>query len=401
MILPCLGQDYTVAITGTLTFSGSQVRDAIDIPLTDDDLYEGSNAERLVVTLFEMSETPLVKLAVDPTEAEVLIGDNDLPEVTLLPENIRVIEDAGTDMTLRATIPFPFDKDLELTLERFHDMDPNTLDARLGKGPFPAGTYLLDTTTVTIPTGDTSVVIGATVLDDIVTEFDQVLLVGVTQLDHGGLSNPHIYPLADRPTAAVTFVSDDTLVLNFEFDETWEEEDGTLQVCITTSNVYEFTTIGRPQTLMLEVRVTNPDGTPGELYGMPIPHTPMDGDVQGCVDLEFANEYYEGLRAYTILMLGHPGLHSQIIIGEPADKFTVAEDDPPELALNYGGNREVAEGQGIDVELELTNGGPQGLHEPLTVRLALTTTSSASTSDIDFPLNRYYPTGNEFGEIPD
>ena len=406
------GQDYTtVASTVTLTRAGldpnafTPAQQSLSIPIIDDDLYERHpqrtipdpdrvatavvepNQERFVVRI-EGVESSIRKLEIEPAAAEVLIVDDEGPgdlEIRLLPENIRVRETAGSDNSLRATIPYPLDVDLELTLERFHDMDPNTLDARLGKGPFPAGTYLLDTTTVTIPTGDTSVVIGATVLDDIVTEFDQVLLVGVTQLDHGGLSNPHIYPLADRPTAAVTFVSDDTLVLNFEFDETWEEEDGTLQVCITTSNGYEFTTIGRPQTLMLEVRVTNPDGTPGELYGMPIPHTPMDGDVQGCVDIEFANEYYEGLRAYTILMLGHPGLHSQIIIGEPADKFTVAEDDPPELTLNYGGNREVAEGQGIDVELELTNGGPQGLHEPLTVRLALTTTSSASTSDIDFP----------------
>ena len=47
----------------------------------------------------------------------------------------------------------------------------------------------------------------------------------------------------------------------------------------------------------------------------------------------------------------------------------------------------------IDVELELTNGGPQGLHEPLTVRLALTTTSSASTSDIDFPSTVTIPRG--------
>ena len=65
----------------------------------------------------------------------------------------------------------------------------------------------------------------------------------------------------------------------------------------------------------------------------------------------------------------------------------------PALALNYDGNREVAEGQMIEVELELTNGGPQGLHEPLTVRLALTETSTASTSDIRLPHNRYYPAG--------
>ena len=389
------GQDYTVAINGTRTFSGSQLVQTIVIPLTDDDLYEGSTDERLVVTLFEMSETPLVKLAVDPTEAEVLIGDNDLPEVTLLPENIRVMENAGPDMTLRATIPFPFDEDLELTLDTYPDMDPNTLDA---------SAYKLATTTVTIPTGDTSVVIEATVTDDIIAEFDKVLLVGVTHLNHAGRAQSYKYPLAERPSAAVTIVDDDTLVFNLEHPD--DVAEGHFQVCSSFSNPFEYTAVGHPQILMLEFRVSNPDSTSGELYygevmdrnndsytGMPIPFAPIDGDVQLCASADFENEYYEGQRVYKINLLGHPGLHESIILGNVSNDVTIFENDLPELALNYDGDREVAEGQMIDVELELTNGGPQGLHEPLTVRLALTETSTASTSDVSVPTSVTIPRG--------
>ena len=324
------GQDYTVAITGTRTFSGSQLVQTIVIPLTDDDLYEGSTDERLVVTLFEMSETPLVKLAVDPTEAEVLIGDNDLPEVTLLPENIRVMENAGTDMTLRATIPFPFDEDLELTLTRFHDDDDATVNEDFGTYQVPG--------TVTIPTGDTEVVIEATVSDDIIAEFDKVLKVGVTHLNHAGRAQPYEYPLARRPSAAVTIVVDDTLVFNLEHPDSITE--GDFQVCSSFSNPFEYTAVGRPQTLMLEFRVGNPDGTSGELYygevmdrnndsytGMPVPFIPMDGDVQLCSSADFENEYYEGQRVYKINLLGHPGLHESIILGNVSSDVTVVENE--------------------------------------------------------------------------
>ena len=388
------GQDYTVAINGTRTFSGSQLVHTIVIPLTDDDRYEGSTDERFVVTLFEMSETPLEGLDVAPSEVEVLIGDNDLPEVTLLPENIRVMENAGTDRTLRATIPFPFDEDLELTLARFHDDDDATVNEDFGTYQVPA--------TVTIPTGDTEVVIEVPLTDDIIAEVEKVLLVGVTHFNYAGLAQPYEYPLAERPSAAVTIVHDDTLILNLESSDNVPRDGSTdysYQVCVTFSNPLQYVSVGRPQTLMLEIRVRNSDGTPGELYpgeiigydsqsyiGVPVPLTPIEGDTQGCVELEFEeNEYYEGQRIYDIDLLGHPGLDRSIEFGDVSSDVTVAENDLPELALNYGGTTEIAEGQTIDVDLELTNGGPEGLHEPLTVRLALTTTSSASTSDVSIP----------------
>ena len=89
------------------------------------------------------------------------------------------------------------------------------------------------------------------------------------------------------------------------------------------------------------------------------------------------------------------------MFGVDSADITVAENDLPALALNYGGNREVAEGQGIDVELDLTNGGPQGLHEPLAVRLASDYDQLRLHERYRLPLNGYYPAGNEFGDIPD
>ena len=152
---------------------------------------------------------------------------------------------------------------------------------------------------------------------------------------------------------------DDTLVFNLEHPDSVPE--GDFQVCSSFSNPFEYTAVGRPQTLMLEFRVGNPDGTSGELYygevkdrnndsytGMPVPFIPMDGDVQLCSSADFENEYYEGQRVYKINLLGHPGLHESIILGNVSSDVTVVENDLPALALNYGGNREVAEGQMID-----------------------------------------------------
>ena len=389
------GHDYT-GTDGTLTFSANMTKATVRIPIIDDDIFEGANSERFVVTLFDPVPFRTVPwLSFEPMEAEVMIVDNDAPEIRLLPENIRVIENAGTDMTLRATIPFPFDEDLELTLATFPDMDPNTLDS---------SAYELFATTVIIPMGDTSVAIGATVSDNIIAGFDKVLLVGVTHLNHAGRAQSYEYPLAARPSAAVTIVDDDTLVFNLEHPDSVPE--GHFQVCSSFSNPFEYTAVGHPQILMLEFRVSNPDSTSGELYygevmdrnndsytGMPIPFAPIDGDVQLCADADFENEYYEGQRVYKVDLLGHPDLHESIILGNVSSDVTIVENDPPELALNYDSKTEITEGQTIEVELELTNGGPQGLHEPLTVRLALTTTSSASTSDVSFPTFVTIPRG--------
>ena len=134
--------------------------------------------------------------------------DNEIPEIKLLPENARVKENAGTDMTLRATLPYPLAVDLTVSLARFHDDDDATVNEDFGTYQVPDA--------VIIPAGDTEVVIEVPLSDDIVTEFNKVLKVGVTHFNHAGRAQPYEYPLARRPSAAVTIVDDDTLILNIE-----------------------------------------------------------------------------------------------------------------------------------------------------------------------------------------
>ena len=211
------GQDYTtVASTVTLTRAGldpnafTPAQLSLSIPIIDDDLYERHpqrtvpdsdrfgtavvepNQERFVVRI-EGVESPIRKLEIDPAATEVLIVDDEGPgdlEIRLLPENIRVIENAGTDMTLRATIPFPLDVDLELTLA--------TLPRHGRHGErWISRTYRIVTRPPLLYRRVTlSVVIGATVSDDIITEFNKVLLVGVTHLNHAGRAQSYEYPLA-------------------------------------------------------------------------------------------------------------------------------------------------------------------------------------------------------------
>ena len=209
------GQDYTkVTSTVTLTRAGldpnafTPAQLSLSIPIIDDDLYERHpqrtvpdsdrfgtavvepNQERFVVRI-EGVESSIRKLEIEPAAAEVLIVDDEGPgdlEITLLPENIRVRENAGSDNSLRVTLPYPLDVDLELTLARFHDDDDATVNEDFGTYQIP--------TAVTISAGVASVVIEATVTDDIIAEFDKVLKVGVTHLNYAGRAQPYEYPLA-------------------------------------------------------------------------------------------------------------------------------------------------------------------------------------------------------------
>ena len=395
-----VGQDYT-GTDGTLIFVKDPIAAAFDqpfvvlrIPIIDDDLFElnsaGFNEETFTVTIFHLNEPPISGLSFGSTELKVSIIDNDLPDITLRSETGQWIE--GMAGTLRASIPDPLAVDLELTIiPVFDDMDPATVDA-------DDGDYR-GASTVTIPAGDRSVVIEASIHDDNTVEVDKVLNVTVSQFNHIGLTNPHIYQLAARPSASITIVDDDPLTLNLEVQESNQEAD-TVQATVkfVTTSSFEFTGKDRPQVVTLELRDANGELYTGRIdgqdiggmgrqsyYGSPIPFTPQDLTTQDDITLYFENNFYEGQRAYTLELLKTPTQHPGIMLGTASADITVAENDLPALALNYGGNREVAEGQGIDVELELTNGAPEGLHEPLTVRLALTKTSSASTSDIDFP----------------
>ena len=383
------GQDYT-AVSDVLTFTQSNIQQRISIPVINDDRYEVSNAERFLITISDISENPISGLTEAPAEAEVLIRDNDDLEITLRSETDQWIE--GMAGTLRASIPDPLAVDLELTIVPvFDDMDPATVDA-------DAGDYR-GANTVTIPAGDRSVVIEASITDDNIVEVDKVLNVTVSQFNHIGLMNPHIYQLAARPSASITIVDDDPLTLNLEVQESNQEAD-TVQATVrfVTASSFEFTSRDRPQVVTLELRDANGELFTGRIdgqdiggmgrqsyYGSPIPFTPQDLTTQDDITLYFENNFYEGQRAYTLELLKTPTQHPGIMLGTASADITVAENDLPELALNYGGTTEIAEGQTIDVDLELTNGGPEGLHEPLTVRLALTTTSSASTSDVSVP----------------
>ena len=401
-----VGQDYT-GTDGTLIFAKTGSIDQpfvnLRIPIIDDDLFElnsaGFNEETFTVTIFNLNEPPISGLSFRSTEFEVAIIDNDLPDITLRSETGQWIE--GMAGTLRASIPDPLAVDLELTIiPVFDDMDPDTVDA-------DDGDYR-GASTVTIPAGDRSVVIEASIHDDNTVEVDKVLNVTVSQFNHIGLANPHVYQLAARPSASITIVDDDPLTLNLEVQESNQEAD-TVQATVkfVTTSSFEFTGKDRPQVVTLELRDANGELFTGRIdgqdiggmgrqsyYGSPIPFTPQDLTTQDDITLYFEeNNFYEGQRAYTLALLKTPTQHPGIMLGVASADITVAENDLPALALNYGGNLEVAEGQGIDVDLELTNGGPEGLHEPLTVRLALTTTSSASTSDIDLPSTVTIPRG--------
>ena len=378
----------------------------IVVPIVNDNYMEPS--ETFTIRLFPPPGGLPPDIRLFPDTNVVTIIDDDMghaiiPEITLTPEAASVNENASSDDTFMVTIPSAFDRDLLLTLGSFRDDDPATLND-------DPGTYRIPDPVV-IYRGMTGAVVNAQLSDDIVAELDKVLNVGVIRVEHTGLTEPYEYPLDERPSALLTIDDDDTLVVNVEVNEN-PEEGSELQVCITYSNPFQFIGVGHPQTLMVEFRERDANGElySGRIddqhgnpyYGSPVPLVPTDGDTQTCVEIRLVeNDFYESEedRTYRVELLGTPDLSSNIILGDTTSDITVMENNPPVLTLNYGGTTQVAEGRTIAVELGF-NGKPEGLDEPLTVRLALTETSTVSTSDIDLPTTVTIPRGANSVSFP-
>ena len=378
----------------------------IVVPIVNDNYMEPS--ETFTIRLFPPPGGLPPDIMLFPDTNVVTIIDNDMghtiiPEITLTPEAASVNENASSDDTFMVTIPSAFDRDLLLTLGSFRDDDPATLND-------DPGTYRIPDPVV-IYRGMTGAVVNAQLSDDIVAELDKVLNVGVIRVEHTGLTEPYEYPLAERPSALLTIDDDDNLTVNVEVNEN-PEEGSELQVCITYSNPFQFIGVGHPQTLMVEFRERDANGElySGRIddqhgnpyYGSPVPLVPTDGDTQTCVEIRLVeNDFYESEedRTYRVELLGTPDLSSNIILGDTTSDITVMENNPPVLTLNYGGTTQVAEGRTIAVELGF-NGKPEGLDEPLTVRLALTETSTVSTSDIDLPTTVTIPRGANSVSFP-
>ena len=155
------GDDYT-AISGTLTFDPGHSAKFINIPITDDAIYEPT--ERLRITL----SNPTGATIADPLGQVTILDDESPPTASI--DDVTVDEDAGT---------------LTLTLNLSHESSRSTVyettTSRVG-GTATGGTDYENFLSsgeafITVPAGDTQASLDITITDDAAAETSETITI--------------------------------------------------------------------------------------------------------------------------------------------------------------------------------------------------------------------------------
>jgi Calx-beta domain/Bacterial Ig domain/RTX calcium-binding nonapeptide repeat (4 copies)/von Willebrand factor type A domain/Bacterial cadherin-like domain len=185
------GEDYT-ARTGTLTFAPGELRKTIEVPITEDLVYEG--AETFTVNLSGASANALI---VDPQGLGTIMDDgtgttpdgiprtDDRPRATI---NDQVVNEAAGTVTFTVTL-------------NGTATTPVTIDFTTAEGTAKAGLdYTTTTGTLTFAPGETSKSITVPILDDAVYEGGETFTVN--------LGNPSSNVVISDPLGLGTIMDD-------------------------------------------------------------------------------------------------------------------------------------------------------------------------------------------------
>ena len=419
------GSDYRALATGKVTLNSGKTQETISIDIIDDDEIYELDEERFTISLstsHPAAQSPTgATLSVAPDETEILIANNDLrPPVTIEFENLSTPN--GRDSTLQpipdgpiyenwsgpaarfvVSIPEPVSVPLAITV----GLDsPAISDSSLtfpDSGRFPSANRAI----VKIPAGETSGRFTVGVKDDIIAEYDEELTVGLleieTTLSIGTTLTVLRYgPEPEDSTIDLTVRSDDPLVLNLESTRSIKESTSTVYVsgmaAIALSNPYQL--LGRHD---LFLSITDQFGNvpsdvsimiiaTGVLYSAERAILPLiDGDKQAEFEIIHAtnNDVYQGNPIYSINVFGDEDLPDFVTFGDASSQYVFEDTDQPEFKFDFGGVTSIEEGESIDVELELTNGPPDGLLvglDRITLGTDLTAFPDNPATDIDLAI---------------
>jgi hypothetical protein len=180
------GSDYT-ATNGTLTFVPGELSKNINIPITNDPLFENGN-ETFTLTLNNPTGAAIIT---SPSTTTITINDNDFPPSVSVSSAIRVPEgDAGNNnlaVTVRLSNP---------------TVQTVTVDYATTNGTAGAGSdYVASSGTVTVPAGSTTVTVNVPITGDTTIEPDETFSLT--------LSNATNVSFISNPTLVVTIANDD------------------------------------------------------------------------------------------------------------------------------------------------------------------------------------------------
>jgi hypothetical protein len=205
------GQDYT-AVSGTLLFSGGQLTNSFNIPITNDPLDETD--ETINITLSSQSSGVFLT----PNSSAVLtITDND-PTPTLS------IEDGSLNEGNLGTTPFSF----RVSLSAASGL-PVTVDYTTANGTATASQdFAFTNGQVTFQPGETLKNIPVTVIGDLTPELDETFFIN--------LSNPANAAIADNQALGTILDDDNPGKFSFSFAPYSGTEHDSVQVTVSRYN---------------------------------------------------------------------------------------------------------------------------------------------------------------------
>jgi len=180
------GADYT-ATSGTLTFAPGELTKAIQIPIIDDNIYEGPN-ESFNVTISAPSGGAILNV---PSAALVTIGDNEIKPSISVTNNLSILE-GNSGITLAT---------FNVTLSSA-TVDTVTVDYATSDGTATAGSdYVATSGKLTFAPGTSSKTIDVQVIGDTIDEPDETFLLT--------LSNATNVSFIPQAQVSATIINDD------------------------------------------------------------------------------------------------------------------------------------------------------------------------------------------------
>ena len=182
------GSDYTPA-SGTLTFGPGELSKIVNIPIINDNLYEGGN-ETFNLTL----SNPTAPAIVTTGTTTITIGDNETKPSIFISSNVRISEgSSGTkNAAINVTLPNP-------------SFETITVDYATANGTATAGVdYVATSGTLTFTPGTTSQTINVVINGDTTVEQDETFTIT--------LSNATNVTFISNAVSSVTIGNDDASV---------------------------------------------------------------------------------------------------------------------------------------------------------------------------------------------
>jgi hypothetical protein len=349
------GSDYT-ATSGTLTISAGVLSDTLEIPITDDSIYEGD--ETVTLTLSNPSNATIS----DGTGILTITENESAPVVTLATSASTIAEDAGSSLTLTATISQEADENVVVTLAT--------------AGTSTNGDDYSSLSTITVLAGQLTGTADFTPTDDSTYEGNETAIISIDSVSgadatESGTQSVTITVTEDESTPVVTLATSNTSIA---------EDAGSSLTLTATLSVATTEDV----TVALGTAGT---GTEGTDYGVISDITVLAGETTGTADFTPTDDStYEGDETAVVSITSVSG-GSANESGTPQEvTITISENESAPVVTLATSASTIAEDAGSSLTLTATISQEADENVVVTLATAGTSTNGDRLSVVYQPL---------------